>query len=213
MIRAILFDLDNCLAAADEPGPQLLAPTFEAIRKANRGTLSEDTLERALSECWRCSLDRVAIKYGFTSEMLAAAWAANSSTEVDVPMRGYPDLGAIANLPARLFLVTSGFRRLQESKVRALAIQSRFERIIIDAIDEPDRKGKEAIFADILRSCALDPGEVLVVGDDADSEIAAGNQLGIPTVQILRTGVARANNATHYIVSLEELHRLVQEYA
>jgi putative hydrolase of the HAD superfamily len=213
MIRAIIFDLDNCLAVADEPGPQILAPTFEAIRQANHGTLSEDTLERAFSECWRCSLDRVAKKYGFTNEMLAAGWAANSSTEVDVPMRGYSDLGAIANLSPRLFLVTSGFRRLQESKVRALAIQSRFERVVIDAIDEPDRKGKEAIFADILRTCALDPTEVLVVGDDADSEIAAGNRLRIPTVQILRAGIARANDATHHIVSLEELHRLVQEYA
>jgi FMN phosphatase YigB (HAD superfamily) len=213
MIKAIIFDLDNCLAAADEPGPQVLAPTFEAIRRANDGTLSDDTLERAFSDCWRCSLDRVAMKYRFSNEMLTAGRAANSSTEVDVPMRGYPDLGVIGELPARLFLVTSGFRRLQESKVRALAIQSRFERIVIDAIDEPDRKGKEAIFADILRTCALAPTEVLVVGDDADSEIAAGNRLGIPTVQILRAGIARANNATHCIVSLEELQRIIQEYA
>jgi FMN phosphatase YigB (HAD superfamily) len=213
MIRAIIFDLDNCLAAADEPGLQLLAPTFGAIRQANHGTLSEETLERAFSECWRHSLDRVAAKYEFTDEMLAAGWAVNSRAEVEMPMRGYPDLGVIAQLPAQLFLVTSGFRRLQESKVRALAIQSRFERLVIDAIDEPDRKGKEAIFADFLRTYTLDAREVLVVGDDADSEIAAGNRLQIPTVQILRAGIARANNATHYIVSLEELQRLVQEYA
>ena len=34
MIKAIIFDLDNCLAAADESGRQLLAPTFAAIRRA-----------------------------------------------------------------------------------------------------------------------------------------------------------------------------------
>ena len=75
--------------------------------------------------------------------MLSAGRAENARAEVTVPMRGYPDLDAIRELPAKLFLVTSGFRRLQESKVRALAVKSLFERIYIDAIDEPDRKGRK----------------------------------------------------------------------
>ena len=213
MIKALIFDLDNCLAAADEPGPQLLAPTFEAIRQANRGTLPEETLERAFAECWRHPLDWVAREYGFSDEMLSAGWAVNARTEVDRPMRGYADLGTLAELPARLFLVTSGFRRLQESKVRALGIRSRFEHIVIDAIDEPDRKGKAGLFADILRTYGLAPTEVLVVGDNEDSEIAAGNRLGIPTVQILRPGVPRATTATHVISTLAELPALLRHHA
>ena len=212
MIKAIIFDLDNCLAAADESGRQLLAPTFAAIRRANRGTLSDETLERAFDACWGHSLDSVARKYGFSDEMLAAGRAENSHAEVMVPMRGYPDLGVLPELPARLFLVTSGFRRLQESKVRALGVESLFERIYIDAIDEADRKGKERIFAEILRTRAFEPREVLVVGDDADSEIAAGNRLGIPTVQIQRAGIPRAENATHHIESLAELDEIMKEY-
>jgi hypothetical protein len=31
MTKAIIFDLDCCLNAADEPGQQLHAPVFEAI--------------------------------------------------------------------------------------------------------------------------------------------------------------------------------------
>ena len=31
MTKAIIFDLDSCLAAADEVGDQLFAPTFAAI--------------------------------------------------------------------------------------------------------------------------------------------------------------------------------------
>jgi FMN phosphatase YigB (HAD superfamily) len=212
VIKAVIFDLDNCLAAADETGRQLLAPTFAAIRRANHGTLSDETLERAFDECWGHSLDTVARKYRFSDEMLAAGWAENARAEVTVPMHGYPDLGAIRKLPAKLFLVTSGFRRLQESKVRALDVESLFERICIDAIDEPDRKGKEKIFAEILRTNALEPGEVLVVGDDADSEIAAGNRLGVPTVQIQRPGIPRAENATHHIRSLTELADVMERY-
>ena len=212
MIRAVIFDLDNCIAASDEPGRQLLAPTFAAIRRANRGTLPEETLERAFDECWGHSLDTVARKYGFSHEMLAAGWAENARAEVTAPMHGYPDLGAIRELPAKLYLVTSGFRRLQESKIRALDVESLFERVYIDAIDEPERKGKEKIFSAILRANALDPHEVLVIGDDADSEIAAGNRLGIPTVQIQRQGIPWAGNATHHIKSLTELGDVMERY-
>src|SRR5437870_5122767 len=101
MIKAIIFDLDNCLAAADEPGRLVLDPTFAAIRRANHGTLPEEALEHALNECWRHSLDWVARKYGFSDEMLAAGSAANACAEVVVPMRGYPDLGALRTLPAK----------------------------------------------------------------------------------------------------------------
>ena len=96
--------------------------------------------------------------------------------------------------------------------MRALAVRSLFERVYIDAIDEPNRKGKEAIFAQILRANALEPSEVLVVGDDADSEIAAGNRLGIPTVQIRRAGIPHAANATRHIASLTELNGIMRKY-
>ena len=40
MTKAIIFDLDSCLAAADEVGEQLFAPAFAAIRAANEGRCS-----------------------------------------------------------------------------------------------------------------------------------------------------------------------------
>jgi putative hydrolase of the HAD superfamily len=52
---------------------------------------------------------------------------------------------------------------------------------------------------------------VLVVGDNPDSEIEAGNRLGIPTVQVLRPGVPHGNNATRYIHDLVELKGLLKQ--
>jgi putative hydrolase of the HAD superfamily len=212
MIKAIIFDLDNCLSAADEVGPEILEPTFAAIRRANNDTLSDEALERALADCWRHPLDYVAKEHGFSAEMLAAGWEVAARTEVVTPMRGYPDLDVLAELPARLFLVTSGFRRLQASKIKALGFGPLFEAIYIDAIDEADRKGKQGIFRDILDDCSLEPAEALVVGDNPDSEIEAGNQLGMKTAQILREGVPRGNNATLYINRLAELKALMREH-
>lgn len=211
MIQAIVFDLDNCLSAADEVGRELLEPVFNAIRQANNGTLSDEALGQAFEDCWRHALDFVASKHGFSSEMLAAGWDVMKRTEVNTPMHGYPDLATLAEIPALLFLVTSGFRRLQESKIKALGFEHLFQASYVDAIDESDRKGKQAIFEEILDTYQLGPDEVLVVGDNPDSEIEAGNRLGIRTVQTLREGVQRGSNATYYIKHLAQLDDLVAQ--
>ena len=211
MKRAVILDLDNCLAAADEVGRHLLEPAFDAIREASGGTLSGEALSEAFSDCWRHPLDRVAARHGFSPAMLAAGWKALSTIEVTTPMHGYGDLAELATLAAlgvRLFLVTSGFRRLQESKIRALVLAPLFTATFVDAIDEPERKGKLGLFRLILERYRLAPGDVLVVGDSPESEIAAGNQLGIDTVQILRPGVPRTSAATFHVGSLAELRYL-----
>jgi len=186
MIKALIFDLDSCLAAADEVGESLFATAFQAIRSANIGTVPEEQLRAAFADCWRFPFDFIADKYGFSPAMRAAGFAAFKQTEVRQPMHGYGDLDALAELPAKLFLVTSGFRRLQESKVRALQA-----------------------FEAILQKHQLSPKEVLVVGDNPDSEIAAGNRLGMTTIQILRPGVPASPAATHHIHTLGELKRFL----
>lgn len=208
MITTIIFDLDNCLSPARQVG-DLFEPAFAAIRRANRGTLSEAALAAAIDDTWKHSLDAVAAMHGFTPEMLNAGWAVLRATTVVGPHRGYPDLELLERLPATRFLVTSGFRRLQESKIDALGIRPLFTAVHVDAIDEPGRQGKQALFAGILREHRLHADEVLVVGDNPDSEIAAGNRLGIRTVQTLRPGVVRHASATHHVTSLDELLALM----
>jgi putative hydrolase of the HAD superfamily len=205
MTKAIIFDLDSCLAAADEVGDLLFAPAFAAIRAANDGSVQEATLQVAFAECWRVAFDAVADKYRFTQAMRAAGWQAFQQTEVTAPMYGYEDLPVLKELPVQRFLVTSGFRRLQESKVRALGFADWFAAIHIDAIDELERKGKHGIFQELLTTHGLPPEAVLVVGDNPDSEIEAGNRLGMKTIQILRPGVPRSDKAKAHINGLAEL--------
>ena len=209
MTKAIIFDLDSCLSAADEVGRDLYRPAFEAIRKANRGVVSEGALDRAFEKSWRIPFDVIAEEYSFSAPMFEAGWKAFTQIAVTTPMKGYGDLGVLHELPMAKYLVTSGFRRLQESKVEMLGIRPLFREVLIDAIDEAERRHKEGFFRQILQSNGLRPTEALVVGDNADSEIAAGNRLGIPTVQILRPGVTRDERARHHIQGLAELKALV----
>ena len=205
MIDAVIFDLDSCISAADEPGRQLFEPTFAAIRAANQGGLSESELERAFTDMWRLAFDFVAEKHQFTKTMKEAGWRVLSEMEVTTPMHGYGDLGVLHELNARKFLVTSGFRRLQESKIRALNIAPLFTQIVVDAIDEPNLRGKFVIIQELMRSHQLASARMLIVGDNPDSELAAGRKLGIRTVQTLRPGVPRDPQATHHITSFHEL--------
>lgn len=209
MIAAVIFDLDSCLAAADEVGEALFAPAFQTIRAANNGLVSEARLSAAFTDCWRFPFDFIAGKYGFSPAMRSAGFAAFSRIEVTRPMHGYGDLEVLREIPAKLFLVTSGFRRLQASKVKALGIEHLLTELLIDAIDESAPKGKLHAFQSILLNHQLSPSEALVVGDNPDSEIAAGNQLGITTIQILRPGVPPSPAATHQIRSLHELKALL----
>jgi FMN phosphatase YigB (HAD superfamily) len=210
MTKAVIFDLDSCLSAADEPGRHLFDPAFAAIRHASNGSYSPEALEKAFEDMWRIPFDAVAKTHGFTSAMRDAGWAFFARLEITTPMRGYGDLDALNKIAAQRFLVTSGFRRLQESKVRALGITSLFAAVHIDAIDEPGHRGKQAIFEEILQLHALRPLDVVVVGDNPDSEIAAGNRLGIRTVQILRPGVPYSANASAHVNSLWQLVELLR---
>lgn len=203
--RLVIFDLDNCLADAREAGEELFEEGFQAIREAGHGRLGEEALEAAFADCWRHPLDWVAERHGFSRKMLKAGWEAFSRMEVLHPMHGYGDLTELLRLPQRRVLVTSGFRRLQESKIRALNLGQYLHETYVDAIDEPARLGKKGWFQRILASHGLAPAEALVVGDNADSEIAAGNSLGIPTVQTLRPHVPRSDTARYHISSLAEL--------
>ena len=189
----LIFDLDNCLAAADEPGESLFQPVFTAIRAANHGTLTESELRAAYRDLWGKSFDVVADRHGFSQQMREAGWRAVLEIEVRRPMHGYGDLDLLPRLGGRRFLVTTGFRRLQESKVRALGIAPLFEAVVIDAIDEAGHLGKERIFAELVAERGLDRARVVVVGDNPESELGAARRLGLLAVQMVRPGVVPAD--------------------
>lgn len=187
----------------------MLEPVLDAIRNTNRGMFGESQLAAIEADLWRLSLDVIFDRHEFTAEMQAASWLAYSRLQVAGPMQGYDDLGLLPELPVMRFLVTTGFRRFQESKVRALGISRLFAEVHVDAIDEPGTGGKQALFAEIMARRELQPSEVWVVGDNPDSEIAAGNNLGLTTIQILRPGVDRSTQADINIRGLADLRKLL----
>lgn len=203
-----IFDLDNCLLDARAMGT-LFESAFAAIRQANQGTLAADVLEEAIDQCWYTAFDLVAERYGFSAAMNDAGWQAFTQMEMSPPLSGYADLRLLPGLPVRKYLVTSGFRRLQQSKIDVLGIAPWFERVVIDAINEPGPHGKGRVFAEILAAEGCAPEQVLVVGDNPLSELGAGRALGMVTVQTVRPGVAAWDGADHRVDGLDGVRKLL----
>lgn len=212
MIRAAVFDLDNTLFDSTIVPADVLAPAVAAARRANTGpgALPPAALDAALAAARRFGFLHVADAYDVPQALRAAWRAAYRNLAVETPLTPYDDVvPVLGTLRLVRLLLTTGFRRMQESKIAALRIAHLFERIYIDALDDGNGPHKERLLAEILRTWRLAPGDMLVVGDSADNEIAAGNALGAVTVQVLRPGVPRADTARHHLTTLAELPALI----
>jgi putative hydrolase of the HAD superfamily len=213
VIRALICDLDNTLFPARSVPRAAVLPVLERVRAANRGGrgIPEARLEEALEACWDRPFDEVARLYDLPEPLRRAWQVAAEELEVTGPLQLYPDVDALWSLPLRLFLVTTGYRRFQESKISLLRLADRFEAIYIDALGVTPRSGKEALFQQILMERQLMVPETAVLGDSAEAELLAGKRLGLWTIQILREGVVAAGQANFRIHSLTQLPAVLRQ--
>jgi putative hydrolase of the HAD superfamily len=93
----------------------------------------------------------------------------------------FEDYQAVRKLPVDKFLVTTGFLKLQQSKIEGMKIAGDFKEIhIVDPLTSFTTK--KDVFADIIQRHGYDKSEVLILGDDLHSEIKAAQELGIEAI-------------------------------
>lgn len=212
MIRAIIFDLDMCILDAHTLIGSFFNPVLDAL---NNSELPAELKKRINDQLWITSLDDTVEMFSVPEDVAEKMREAYRQMEVPAEalgsMKSFGDEGYIRDLPVKKFLVTSGYRKFQETKIAHLGIANLFDEIIIDALDFRDkRKGKRNIFQEILEKNNWVKDNVLVVGDNPMSELGAAKSLGIPTVQILRPTIVKWDGAIHYINSFSEIKALIQ---
>ena len=207
---AVIYDLDNTIFPTQFIPETTFQPVFDAIQKANDGLISKSCLEKAFIDLWHRPFDVVATDYGFSDQMIAAGKSALINTDYKFTLSPFDDFHVIKKIFGKRILVTTGITKLQQAKINALVKAGDFDEVIIDDPYQDNRLGKEKIFASIAERLQLSPEQVWVIGDNPDAEIAAGNALGMVTVQILRPGIVRSNGAKHVITSFYELKNLVE---
>jgi len=206
MIKLLIFDLDNTLFDTHK---QLRVIVYEKmIHNMQQAGLTPEQ-EKVIRE-----------KYSFTSFIILARKLhlsekiknAGIETYKAIDLSGitpYDDVKLLKKFQQKKILVTSGLKEIQLKKVKILEIGSLFEEVICDESSSPENK--QRIFADLMKKYELNPKEILVVGDNADSEIAAGNNLGMITVQILRMPEALKGKADYHVKDLYEVKEILEK--
>jgi HAD superfamily hydrolase (TIGR01549 family) len=207
MIKAIIFDLDMCILDPRSMRGAYFQPVLDPLQDSD---LSPERKESISELLWTTSLEDTIEHFSIPKEIGDKMREAFIKLESPESVATFGDEKHIKSLAVKKFLVTSGFTRFQRSKIAKLGIADLFDEVVIDEIDDPSiRKGKKKIFEEIARDHNLQASEVLVVGDNPLSELRAGKSLGMPTVQTLRPGVSKWDEADYHIQDFSELSRII----
>ena len=198
MTKALILDLDNTIYPVKSIGDKLFAGLFSLIEKTGE---AGDRIAAIEQEIMRRPFQMVAEEFGFSEKLIASGMDMLKDLEYKGEIRYFPDYELVRKMDLKKFLVTTGFVRLQESKIYGMQIENDFEKIYIV---DPARstKTKKDVFAEILWIYALEKNEVLVVGDDPASEIKAARDLGLPVVMYdaldMHPGDKKVSRITNY---------------
>jgi putative hydrolase of the HAD superfamily len=176
--KAFIYDLDNTIYGVPSIGEALFASLFALIQENGEYT---GPFDKVRDEIMRSPFQVVARKYQFSDNLTQQGTRLLENLTYEGDIHPYPDYPHIRNLPGDRFLVTTGFRKLQESKIRGMGIEPDFREVIVV---DPNTSGKtkKDIFGDIMARYGYPAAAVLVIGDDPESEIKAGRDLGLDTV-------------------------------
>ncbi|HLO80347.1 MAG TPA: HAD family hydrolase [Chitinophagaceae bacterium] len=176
--KYIILDLDNTIYPVYTIGNELFKTLFELIEQSNA---YEESLELVKRDIMRKPFQVVAGQYGFSTALTQAGIELLKNLEYNGPIRPFDDYELVKNYPQKKFLVTTGFQKLQWSKIRGMQIENDFTDIrIVDPMTSSQTK--KDVFIDLIKKYELNKEELLVVGDDPHSELQAANELGIDAV-------------------------------
>jgi putative hydrolase of the HAD superfamily len=199
--KAIIFDLDNTIYSVRSIGNELFASLFELIiqygnHAENMGEIKDEIMRRPFQ--------LVASDYNFNDDLTQKGIELLKDITYQGKIEPYSDYEFARNLPVDKFLVTTGFLKLQESKIEGMKIGQDFKEIhIVDPMTSD--KTKKDVFDDIMKRHSYAKSELLVVGDDLHSEIKAAQELGIDTVLYDKFHFHDNNTSLHKISDFKQL--------
>lgn len=202
MKKAIIYDLDHTLFNPKTIERDIFEPVFESLKEVE--LIVDYDLAQFKLDFFSISSNALIEKY-FNDRSKERFIQCLRNMNPLPKLETYKDGFIVQEINTINYLVTSGIKEFQNNKIDALGIRNWFAEIYIDDPIDVEWSGKEEIVKLIMNKHNYDKSELLVVGDNAESEIKAGNNLGIETIQILRKGIKAADVVTYKIKSLNKL--------
>lgn len=199
--KAIILDLDNTVYPVSAIGDKLFQSLFALIEE---NEAYKGNLEEIKNRIMRQPFQVVAKDYSFSEQLKADCLKLLSTLTYEDKMESFEGYETVRNIPCKKYLVTTGFTKLQHSKIKQLGISKDFKDIFVVDPSQSELTKKD-IFQKILAAHQYSPDEVLVIGDDLHSEIKAAKELGIDTVLYNHNGEQPEVKDQKTILSFKEL--------
>jgi putative hydrolase of the HAD superfamily len=205
LIKLIIFDLDNTLFDTyGQLGTKIIGEMILRMKRAGLTKRQEDVLRK---------------KYPFTGFRILAEElklperirqiGMSAYEEMDISnIKPFFDVMVLGKIGYEKSLVTSGSKAIQLKKVDVLGIKHYFDDIVVDESNSND--GRKTIFSELAVQHKAKPGQVIVIGDNPEIELAAGKKLGMLTVQITRRDNVLKGEADHHVKNLYEFEELLK---
>jgi putative hydrolase of the HAD superfamily len=205
---SIILDLDYTIFPTNTINRKVVEPFFDDLSINLKNLFSKETIENIHIDLWKDSWDVVIEKYKIPKEVFLKSVKILENLELKLEISTYSDYQIMKDYKIDKFLVTTGLTSLQNLKIEALNIRYDFKEIIInDRLIET--KTKLDIFTELITKYKLLPERTFVIGDNPNSEIQAGNELKLKTIQILRENIIKGENAEYHINSFSELKNII----
>jgi putative hydrolase of the HAD superfamily len=124
------------------------------------------------------------------------------------PMHPYKQYNDVRQIPVDKFLITTGFTKLQMDKVKMLDVAGDFKKIYVVDPDQSNQTKKD-VFQKIMQENGYTAADVLVIGDDPNSEIKAAVELGIDTFLFDPEKKYTNENVTHHALDYRDVAEIV----
>lgn len=177
MKRIFFIDLDNTIYFTRQNEEQLMGELYRFLESVDLG-IGEEDFKLAKQEMLRTPFLKVAEKYRFKEETMPELISYLQNRSVTQPLKPGDDYHYIKSLTGRKFIVTAGFPKQQLSKVKMLGIADDFEEVHVVDVSATNKK---KTFEMLINQHQLNQDDILIIGDDAESEIKFGLELGITT--------------------------------
>lgn len=201
----LIFDLDDTIFETRSISRHHVASILEGFQSNIEPYFKGEEISLIMADLWKYPFDRVAEKYNLNDSIKQQFSNAINSLDYQLQIETFSDFSLVRDLKLSKVLVTTGFRKLQIAKIDALDLQHVFQEVHIDEIDAPNRIYKKGIFERLIKTRGKAPQDFMVIGDNPESEIRAGRELELTTVQIAKFGQPKSPMANHYIENFQGL--------
>jgi len=204
----LFLDLDDTIFQTSSINPAPFQKLIDRLIHTIKNQYSIDRLTQLKHDLWSIPFDQVAIKHQLPSAAKQNFTEELNGLEFKLDIEVFSDYIHLKNIHCKKFLITTGFRKLQQAKIDALGIQDDFIEIAIDDITEKIRQYKQGIFQELIKRHQLSLEQIWVIGDNPASELMAAHSLGLKSIQRLNPSKPLGSHVHATISGFDELESI-----